>query len=142
MLPDDVQLSTEEEAHSSKDISNVSNPSVSFTTTTTTTTKAITDPPIVVMSSMTNINQHNTNSSTGYHIGLYGWRKKCLFLLILGLMVLIIVNLALTLWILKVMEFSSVSFMKSSIRKIITRFHIKNIKFVQTIYIYRKEWAN
>lgn len=61
------------------------------------------------MSSTTNINQHNTTSSTGYHIGLYGWRKKCLFVLIVGLMILIIVNLALTLWILKVMEFSSVS---------------------------------
>ena len=60
------------------------------------------------MSSTTNINQHNTTSSTGYHIGLYGWRKKCLFILILGLMILIIVNLALTLWILKVMDFSSV----------------------------------
>ncbi|KAJ6641607.1 Delta-sarcoglycan [Pseudolycoriella hygida] len=58
-------------------------------------------------SAANNINQHNTTSSTGYHIGLYGWRKKCLFILILGLMILIIVNLALTLWILKVMEFSS-----------------------------------
>lgn len=60
------------------------------------------------MSSTTNINQHSVSNSTGYYIGLYGWRKKCLFLLIFGLMILIIVNLALTLWILKVMEFSSV----------------------------------
>ncbi|CAD7089894.1 unnamed protein product [Hermetia illucens] len=43
----------------------------------------------------------------GFHLSLHGWRKKCLYVLILGLMILIIVNLVLTLWILKVMEFSS-----------------------------------
>ncbi|XP_055846979.1 delta-sarcoglycan [Episyrphus balteatus] len=42
-----------------------------------------------------------------YHLGLMGWRKKCLYTLILVLMLLIIINLVLTLWILKVMEFSS-----------------------------------
>jgi hypothetical protein len=42
-------------------------------------------------------------------VGIYGWRKRCLYLLILGLLVMVIVNLALTLWVLKVMEFSSVS---------------------------------
>uniref|UniRef100_A0A182N025 Uncharacterized protein n=1 Tax=Anopheles dirus TaxID=7168 RepID=A0A182N025_9DIPT len=42
-------------------------------------------------------------------LALYGWRKKCLYALIFVLMVMIIVNLALTLWIMKVMEFSSVS---------------------------------
>lgn len=42
-----------------------------------------------------------------FHVGIYGWRKRCLYLLILGLLVMVIVNLALTLWILKVMEFSS-----------------------------------
>ncbi|XP_059616807.1 delta-sarcoglycan isoform X2 [Phlebotomus argentipes] len=53
--------------------------------------------------------QHRTggSSSSGFHMSLYGWRKKCLYTLILGLMLLIVVNLALTLWILKVMEFSS-----------------------------------
>lgn len=40
---------------------------------------------------------------------IYGWRKQCLFGIIFLLMVLISVNLALTLWILKVMEISSVS---------------------------------
>lgn len=40
---------------------------------------------------------------------IYGWRKQCLYLIIFLLMVLICVNLALTLWILKVMEVSSVS---------------------------------
>lgn len=44
-----------------------------------------------------------------FHMGLYGWRKKCLYLLVFSLMLLIVVNLGLTLWILKVMEFSAVS---------------------------------
>lgn len=44
-----------------------------------------------------------------FRIGIYGWRKKCLYILILVLLVMVIVNLALTLWVLKVMEFSSVS---------------------------------
>ncbi|XP_046994889.1 delta-sarcoglycan [Schistocerca americana] len=42
-----------------------------------------------------------------FRVGIYGWRKRCLYLLILGLLVMVIVNLALTLWVLKVMEFSS-----------------------------------
>ncbi|KAJ8984455.1 hypothetical protein NQ317_012520 [Molorchus minor] len=42
-----------------------------------------------------------------FRIGIYGWRKKCLYVLILLLLVMVIVNLALTLWVLKVMEFSS-----------------------------------
>ncbi|XP_052860572.1 delta-sarcoglycan [Anopheles cruzii] len=40
-------------------------------------------------------------------LALYGWRKKCLYALILILTIMIIVNMALTLWIMKVMEFSS-----------------------------------
>ncbi|XP_071452552.1 delta-sarcoglycan-like isoform X2 [Hetaerina americana] len=43
----------------------------------------------------------------GFRVGIYGWRKRCLYLLVLSLMVMVIVNLALTLWLLKVMEFSS-----------------------------------
>lgn len=44
-----------------------------------------------------------------FRIGIYGWRKKCLYVLILVLLVMVTVNLALTLWVLKVMEFSAVS---------------------------------
>lgn len=43
-----------------------------------------------------------------FYLGLYGWRKKCLYFLIFSLAILIVVNLALTLWILKVMEFTMV----------------------------------
>ncbi|XP_052127999.1 delta-sarcoglycan isoform X2 [Frankliniella occidentalis] len=48
-----------------------------------------------------------TATHHNFHVGIYGWRKRCLYLLILALLVMVIVNLALTLWVLKVMEFSS-----------------------------------
>lgn len=51
----------------------------------------------------------NAGNPEGLNLSLYGWRKKCLYTIILLLMILITVNLSLTLWILKVMEFSSVS---------------------------------
>nr|XP_055215647.1 gamma-sarcoglycan isoform X1 [Gorilla gorilla gorilla] len=41
-----------------------------------------------------------------YKIGIYGWRKRCLYLFVLLLLVILVVNLALTIWILKVMWFS------------------------------------
>ncbi|KAB1267910.1 Gamma-sarcoglycan [Camelus dromedarius] len=41
-----------------------------------------------------------------YKIGIYGWRKRCLYLLVLLLLVLLLVNLALAVWILRVMWFS------------------------------------
>lgn len=47
--------------------------------------------------------------TTGCPVGLYGWRRRCLFLVMAILLFLVILNLALTLWILKVMEFSGVS---------------------------------
>lgn len=42
-------------------------------------------------------------------VGIYGWRKRCLYFFILLLLVTMIVNLALTIWILKVMNFTPVS---------------------------------
>uniref|UniRef100_A0AAZ3PN58 Delta-sarcoglycan n=1 Tax=Oncorhynchus tshawytscha TaxID=74940 RepID=A0AAZ3PN58_ONCTS len=41
-----------------------------------------------------------------YKVGIYGWRKRCLYFFVLLLMILILVNLALTIWILKVMNFT------------------------------------
>ncbi|XP_061108381.1 zeta-sarcoglycan-like isoform X2 [Conger conger] len=41
-----------------------------------------------------------------YPVGIYGWRKRCLYFFILLLLVVMIVNLALTIWILKVMNFT------------------------------------
>uniref|UniRef100_A0A8C7J1S0 Zeta-sarcoglycan n=1 Tax=Oncorhynchus kisutch TaxID=8019 RepID=A0A8C7J1S0_ONCKI len=45
-----------------------------------------------------------------YPVGIYGWRKRCLYFFILLLLVTMIVNLALTIWILKVMNFTVVSY--------------------------------
>ena len=40
-------------------------------------------------------------------IGIYGWRKRCLYLLILVILVVAILNLALTVWIIRVVRLSS-----------------------------------
>jgi hypothetical protein len=52
---------------------------------------------------------HPTSCNGHLRIGVYGWRKRCLYFLALGLTIIVILNLALTLWLLKVMEFSFVS---------------------------------
>ena len=44
-----------------------------------------------------------------YKIGIFGWRKRCLYALLLVLLLMVIINLALTLWIMKVLDFSVVS---------------------------------
>lgn len=41
-------------------------------------------------------------------IGLYGWRKRCLYFFVLLLVVVLVTNLALTIWILVVLDFSHV----------------------------------
>nr|KAF6370500.1 sarcoglycan gamma [Myotis myotis] len=43
-----------------------------------------------------------------YKIGIYGWRKRCLYLFVLLLLIILLVNFALAIWILKVMWFSPV----------------------------------
>lgn len=57
------------------------------------------------------------STNEGFYLGLYGWRKKCLYILILALAILIVVNLALTLWILKVMEFTTVCKFKKQLQR-------------------------
>uniref|UniRef100_A0A3B5PUP3 Sarcoglycan zeta n=1 Tax=Xiphophorus maculatus TaxID=8083 RepID=A0A3B5PUP3_XIPMA len=52
-----------------------------------------------------------------YPVGLYGWRKRCLYFFLLLLLVTMIVNLALTVWIIKVMNFSTVSSALQSVHK-------------------------
>lgn len=44
-----------------------------------------------------------------FKVGIYGWRKKCLYILVMALMLMLIINLALTLWVLKVLDFNSVN---------------------------------
>ncbi|XP_066542440.1 gamma-sarcoglycan [Hoplias malabaricus] len=41
-----------------------------------------------------------------YKIGIYGWRKRCLYLFVLLLIIILVVNLGLTIWILRVMWFN------------------------------------
>uniref|UniRef100_A0A8C4V869 Sarcoglycan zeta n=1 Tax=Falco tinnunculus TaxID=100819 RepID=A0A8C4V869_FALTI len=41
-----------------------------------------------------------------YPVGIYGWRKRCLYFFVLLLLVTMIVNMAMTIWILKVMNFT------------------------------------
>ena len=43
-------------------------------------------------------------------IGVYGWRKRCLYGFILLLMILTVLNLALLVWILRVLNFNVVRF--------------------------------
>ncbi|KAG6464264.1 hypothetical protein O3G_MSEX014397, partial [Manduca sexta] len=42
-----------------------------------------------------------------FKVGIYGWRKKCLYIFVMALMFMMIINLALTLWVLKVLDFNS-----------------------------------
>lgn len=72
---------------------------------------------------------HNNNQQAAVQRGdgsniIYGWRKQCLYIIIFLLMVLISVNLALTLWILKVMEISSVR----------TLNHLLSIRYVTLVF--------
>ncbi len=41
-------------------------------------------------------------------IGLYGWRKRCLYFLVLLLSVILLANLGLTVWILVALDFNTV----------------------------------
>lgn len=54
-------------------------------------------------------NVQSTEKPHVYKVGIYGWRKRCLYFFVLLLMILVLVNLALTIWILKVMNFTIVS---------------------------------
>ena len=46
---------------------------------------------------------------TSQPVGIYGWRKRCIYAFVLILMVVVVMNLAITVWILRVMHFSFVS---------------------------------
>ncbi|PAV62991.1 hypothetical protein WR25_03883 [Diploscapter pachys] len=42
-----------------------------------------------------------------YRVGIYGWRKRCLYLFILILTIIVVLNLALTIFIMSVIDFST-----------------------------------
>lgn len=52
--------------------------------------------------------QTETHACVLVQAGLYGWRRQALAGLLLTLLAIVILNIALTLWMLKVMEFSTV----------------------------------
>lgn len=54
--------------------------------------------------------RHSSPTRTYQHVGIYGWRKRCLYALVLALLAIVIVNFALTLWLIKTMEFNSVRY--------------------------------
>ena len=66
-------------------------------------------------------------------IGLYGWRKRCLYLVIVLLLVVILVNLGLTIWILVVLDFKTVSWLFSNTH---THTHTPPLD----LYCCRAEW--
>lgn len=80
----------------------------------------------------------------GFRLGVYGWRKRCLYSLVLILMVIVILNLALTVWLLKVMGFSSVSLRihdrRYMLHHTIAFIHRIN-KFINVIFI-TERWRN
>uniref|UniRef100_A0A915P872 Uncharacterized protein n=1 Tax=Meloidogyne floridensis TaxID=298350 RepID=A0A915P872_9BILA len=41
-----------------------------------------------------------------YRVGIYGWRKRCLYAFILALTLVVFINLAFTFWIMTVLDFS------------------------------------
>lgn len=79
------------------------------------------------------------SNSEEFYLGLYGWRKKCLYFLILSLAILIVVNLALTLWILKVMEFTTVRSIVGDADFLQLNTPISN-RF--SLLLFRTEWVN
>ncbi|KAG9351746.1 hypothetical protein JZ751_022997 [Albula glossodonta] len=48
----------------------------------------------------------DTEGQCVYKIGILGWRKRCLYLLVLFLVAILVVNFALTIWILRVVHFN------------------------------------
>ncbi|XP_053314723.1 zeta-sarcoglycan [Spea bombifrons] len=57
----------------------------------------------ILATQQNNLRNENTQF---YPVGIYGWRKRCLYFFVLLLLVTMIVNLAMTIWILKVMNFT------------------------------------
>ena len=48
-------------------------------------------------------------TDSGYQpAGIYGWRKQCLYAVVLFILIIVIMNLAITAWILRVLDFNIV----------------------------------
>jgi hypothetical protein len=58
----------------------------------------------------TKLNTSN-NDLINTKIGIYGWRKRCIYFLILLIIIVLFVNMSLTAWILVSISFNYVSFL-------------------------------
>lgn len=67
-------------------------------------------------------------------VGLYGWRRRSLFMTLIFLLLLVMLNLGLTLWMLKVMEFSAVSFRTYIVDSLLNRCFSKTAFFLHPIH--------
>ncbi|XP_024861312.1 zeta-sarcoglycan-like isoform X2 [Kryptolebias marmoratus] len=67
-------------------------------------TKTITQEQFLLASQALHLQRPGCDAA--YPVGLCGWRKRCIYFFLLLLLVTMIVNLALTVWIIKVMNFS------------------------------------
>ncbi|MEQ2202865.1 hypothetical protein XENOCAPTIV_018496 [Xenoophorus captivus] len=78
-----------------------------------------------------------------YKIGIYGWRKRCLYLFVLLLIVILVVNFALTIWIFRVMWFNAVC--KSQIFyyfHCFSRIHLKFFRILPWLCILQKTFPS
>ncbi|KFD48375.1 hypothetical protein M514_10727 [Trichuris suis] len=84
--------------------------------------------------SMSHDGQSKMTDSTIYRIGIYGWRKRCLYAMILLLVVLIVANISLTFWIMSVLGFSlqGIGGLRISKDKLVVTGHAE---FVNTVYL-------
>ncbi|XP_015905217.1 delta-sarcoglycan [Parasteatoda tepidariorum] len=68
-----------------------------------------------------------------FRIGIYGWRKRCLYFLIILLGSLVVINLSLTVWIIKVLDFTMDGMGNLKIRKDGIRVEGQSI-FLKSLY--------
>ncbi|XP_035211717.1 delta-sarcoglycan-like isoform X2 [Stegodyphus dumicola] len=68
-----------------------------------------------------------------FRIGIYGWRKRCLYFLLILLCSLVVINLSLTVWIIKVLDFTMDGMGNLRIRKDGLRLEGQSV-FLKSLY--------
>lgn len=68
-----------------------------------------------------------------FRMGIYGWRKRCLYFLIILLCSLVVINLSLTVWIIKVLDFTMDGMGNLRIRRDGLRLEGQSV-FLKTLY--------
>lgn len=67
--------------------------------------------------------------------GIYGWRKQCLYATVLFILVIVIMNLALTVWLLRVLDFSIEGLHMGNIYISDDKIHVDGeVEVVKTLY--------